>query len=103
MTMAAIVPYPGATAATNGVLTFHDSTDAYASTTGQNDWSDNRSQPSVARREDADDVVRADAPCLPEYWPTDEGVGRSQQSASVYRLPARRARARGWSGRNFHK
>lgn len=103
MTMAAIVPYyPNATA-TTGNITIYDSTDSYASTTRQDGWSDNRSQPSPARREDADDVVRANAPCLPEYWTIDEGVGGSQQSAPVYRLPTRRARARGWTGRNYHK
>lgn len=99
--MAAIVCI--GTTSTTGLVIIHDSTDSYRETARSNAWSDNRCQSSPARCEETNDVIRENSSSLPEYWSIDEGAGRSQKSAPVYRLPTRRARTRGWSRRNYHK
>lgn len=100
--MAAICDLSDSTTAGTGDLRiFSDATNYYPTRSRQGFWSNIRSQPSSTRGKTRTVVIRADPPYLPSYWPIDEGVGRSQQSAPVRRLPVRRARQSVWTGRNF--
>jgi hypothetical protein len=86
-------------------MVFHDPDDTnYSETAGHDGRPNSDRLNSPAKREDRTAVVKVQQPsCLPSYWPSYEGVGRSQQAASVFRLSTRRARQRAWTGRNYHK
>ena len=102
--MAAITPnYSGHTGA-GTADTFYDNKQINSTQTCSYDgWSDNYHVRSPAKRKKAVTSIPIDPPEIIEYWSDHEGVGRSQQSASAFRLSCRRARNRQWTGRNFRR